>query len=159
MPAPRRLKDKEVKSLIREVINRYPKATLLESAKGFEELAVGDDLIYFVDGVPLILRTKAGFLPSLKFEELINSLPHVTVDMGAVAHVVNGADIMRPGIKVIQSNFQKGELVIIVDEKYGKPIALGFSEVNSEEMRGMSKGKAIANVHYVGDELWKSFNK
>lgn len=107
----------------------------------------------------MIVRTKAGLLPSLKFDKVIESLPRVVVDMGAVAHLVNGADLMRPGIKSIQSDFGKKQLVVILDEKYGKPIALGFTDVDSAEMRVMNKGKVIENIHYVGDELWKSFAK
>jgi len=155
----RRLKDKEVKGLLREVIGRYPLAVGLESARSFEEITVDEDAIYFADGAPVLIRTKLGILPSLKFEKLLMSLPHVAVDMGAVAHVVNGADVMRPGIKAVESDFGKGELVVIVDEKYRKPIALGFSEVDSTEMHRLSKGKVIRNIHYVGDELWKSFGK
>jgi PUA domain protein len=79
--------------------------------------------------------------------------------MGAVAHVANGADIMRPGVKDVQSDFAKGELVVIADEKYNKPIALGLTEIDSAEMRLMPRGKVILNVHYVGDDLWKSFGK
>jgi PUA domain protein len=132
---------------------------ILESAKNFDEHTVGEDAIYFVDSKPLIVRTKSGLLPSLKFEEVIESLPHIIVDMGAVAHIVNGADIMRPGVKDVHSDFPKGALVVIVDEKYSKPIAIGLTEVDSSEMRLMSKGKVIANLHYVSDELWKSFGK
>ncbi len=45
----------------------------------------------FVDNLPLILRRKIGLLPSLKFDKCVQSLPRVVVDMGAVAHVANGA--------------------------------------------------------------------
>jgi PUA-domain protein len=129
----------------------------LRSAKIVEELAVDDNLIFFLDEKPLILRTQSGLLPSLKFEELINILPKVVVDMGAVAHVVNGAQIMRPGIRQVRESFAKGDLVVIVDEKFNKAIALGLAEIDSESMKVLSKGKAILNLHYVGDELWKAF--
>jgi PUA domain protein len=156
----RRLKDREVKGLLRDFIGRYPGVKeFLVSAKSFDELAVGEEMVYFVDNLPLILRMTTGLLPSLKFEKCVNSLPRVVVDMGAVSHVANGADIMRPGITDIPSNFAKGDLLVIVDEKYSKPLALGLAEVESKEMKSMSKGKAIKNVHFVGDELWNSYNK
>ena len=155
----RRLKDREVKALLREFMRTYPNVELSESAKEFDEVAVGGDMVYFVDGVPLIVRTKFGLLPSLKFTHAINSLPRVIVDMGAVAHIANGADVMRPGIKDVRGDFGRGGLVVIVDERFGKPIALGVAEVDSTEMRGVSKGKVIRSVHYVGDELWKTFGK
>ncbi len=156
----RRLKDKEVKGLLREFIGRYPGTEeSLASATSFDELAVGEEMVYFVDNLPLILRRTIGLLPSLKFEKYVNSLPRVVVDMGAVPHVANGADIMRPGISDIPGDFAKGDLLVIVDEKYGKPLALGLAEVESTEMKAVSKGKVIKSVHFVGDELWKSFNK
>jgi len=160
LPSMRRLKDREVKGLLRDFIGRYPGVKeFLVSAKSFDELAVGEEMVYFVDNLPLILRMTIGLLPSLKFEKCVDSLPRVVVDMGAVAHVANGADIMRPGISDIPSNFAKGDLLVIVDEKYSKPLALGLAEVESKEMKSMSKGKAIRNVHFVGDELWNSYNK
>lgn len=160
MPSMRRLKDREVKGLLRDFIGRYPGVEeFLVSAKTFDEVVVGEEMVYFVDDLPLILRRTIGLLPSLKFEKCVNSLPRVVVDMGAVAHVANGADIMRPGISDIPSDFAKGDLLVIVDEKYSKPLALGLAEVESKEMKSMSKGKVIENVHFVGDELWNSYNK
>jgi len=160
LPSMRRLKDREVKGLLRDFTGRYPGVEeYLASAKSFDELAVGQEMVYFVDNLPLILRKTIGLLPSLKFEKCVNSLPRVVVDMGAVAHVVNGADIMRPGIGDIPSSFAKGDLLVIVDEKYGKPLALGLAEVELTEMKSMSKGKVIKNVHFVGDELWNAYNR
>jgi PUA domain protein len=155
----RRLKEKEVKVLLRDLIKLYPGTGVLESAKIFDERTLNDGEVYFVNGAPLIIRTKAGLLPSLKFDQAVNSLPRIVVDMGAVAHIANGADLMRPGIKDIQKNFVKGDLVVIVDEKYNKPIALGIAEFDSAQMKLMGKGEVIENVHYVGDGFWKSFGK
>ncbi len=158
MPVRRHLKDKEAKQLIKEFTERYPSsAQVLGSSKDVEELPVDGNLVFFVNDRPLLLRTKLGLLPSLKFDELVNLLPRVVVDMGAVAHVANGAQIMRPGIKEIKGDFAKGDLLVIADEKFGKALALGVAEMDSGTMKSMSKGKVIANVHYVGDELWKSF--
>jgi PUA-domain protein len=158
LPARRHLKDKEARHLLKEFTERFPSSeSTMRSAKTVEELAVAENLIFFLDEKPLILRTQVGVLPSLKFEELINNLPKVVVDMGAVAHVVNGAQIMRPGIKEVKGPFAKGDLVVIVDEKFNKAIALGLAEMDSESMKLLNKGKAISNLHYVGDELWKAF--
>jgi PUA domain protein len=158
LPAKRHLKEKEAKQLLREFIQRYPTSeTFLRSVSAFEELPVDERWVYFLNGRPLILRTKSGLLPSLKFDEVINSLPKIVVDMGAVAHLANGAHVMRPGIKEMRNDFAKGELLLIVDEKFGKSIALGLADVDSTAMKSAIKGKMVMNVHYVGDELWKSF--
>ncbi len=158
MPTRLHLKDKEVRQLLKEFVEKYPSVERsLRSAENFEELSVDKSSVFFVEGAPLILRTEGGLLPSLKFDELINDLPKIVVDMGAVAHVVNGAQIMRPGIKQFDNDFAKGDLVVIVDEKFGKKIALGLAEMDSQAMKSLSKGRVITNLHYVGDELWKSF--
>ncbi len=155
----RHLKDKEIKELFKEFVERYPSSgQMLKSTRNVEELVVDDDSVLFVDGKPLILRTNTGLLPSLKFEMFIGSLPKVIVDMGAVAHVINGAQIMRPGIKDFNGVFSKGDLAVIVDEKFGKAIALGIVEADLAIMKSMSKGRVIANVHYVGDKFWNAFN-
>jgi PUA-domain protein len=158
LPVRRHLKDKETKQLVKEFIQQYPSSEqFLRSGKDIEEEIEGEGHVFFVDGRPLLLRTSFGLLPSLKFDEVINSLPKIVVDMGAVAHVANGAHIMKPGIREIKNDFAKGDFLLIVDEKFGKNIALGRAEIDSGAMRSAIKGKVIVNVHYVGDELWNSF--
>ena len=160
MPPKRRLKDKEAKLLLREFVERYPSSeNFLGSAREIEEQRVGDDFIFFSNRRPFILRTKSGLLPSLKFDEFINTLPRVIVDMGAVSHVVNGANVMKPGIREVRNDFVKGDLLVISDEKFGKNIALGLADMDSSAMKTATKGKAIVTLHYVGDELWKSFTE
>lgn len=159
MPAARHLKGREVRHLIKEFTQQYPESSsILNVANDFGELIVDDSSVVFVDGRPLVLRTQGLLLPSLKFDELINTLPKVIVDMGAVAHVANGAQIMRPGIRQIKDSFGKGGVVVIVDEKFGKAIALGIADMDSGAMQSTRKGKVISNVHFVGDVLWKAFN-
>ena len=75
--------------------------------------------------------------------------------MGAVKFIVNGADIMRPGIVEIEAGILKDELVSIIDKNNQKTLAVGIALFSSAEMKGMSLGKVIKNIHYVGDELWK----
>ena len=81
-------------------------------------------------------------------------LPTVTVDMGAVKFVVNGADIMRPGIVDI-GTFDSGEFIVIIDVNNKMPLAVGIANMDSSEMESVSSGKVVKNIHYVGDEIWK----
>ncbi len=78
----------------------------------------------------------------------------VTVDMGAVKFVANGADVMGPGIVDVEASVVEGDLVWIRDERNMRPLAVGRSLVPSSEMAGKPKGKAISSIHYVGDRLW-----
>lgn len=79
----------------------------------------------------------------------------VTVDMGAIRFVINGADIMGPGIVEADEAIQPGDYVWIRDEKNRKPLAVGEALVNGSEMRAKRPGKAIKSILYVGDKLWK----
>jgi len=74
--------------------------------------------------------------------------------MGAVPHVCNGADVMAPGVVQIQGDFDKGDFVVVVDERHGKPLAVGVALIDARTMRGLKQGKVLENVHYVGDRLW-----
>jgi len=92
-------------------------------------------------------------------EEVLRTLPSIVVDMGAIPHICNGADIMRPGIKEINGQFEKGAVLLVKDIRFGKPIGICVAEVSSESMRTTSKGKAARNVHYVGDRFWEIMKK
>jgi PUA domain protein len=74
--------------------------------------------------------------------------------MGAVPYVCKGADVMAPGIRGFKGEFQKGNLVIVTDEKHGKPIALGEILYDAEQAKNIKQGAVIRNIHYVGDKTW-----
>ena len=75
--------------------------------------------------------------------------------MGAVPFISKGADVMRPGIKEIDSNIEKHGPVIIIDEKHGKPIAVGIAMYSFDEISSMKEGKVIKTLHYIGDKIWQ----
>ena len=94
-------------------------------------------------------------VPTLKLLQKKEVLKTITVDMGAVKFVINGADIMRPGIVDIEDGINENDFIVIVDVNNQKPLAVGIALLDSEEMRSATSGKVIKNIHYVGDELWK----
>ncbi len=114
-----------------------------------------DDEVYFHHGQPLLIRRGGKLFPSLK-SLLAGSLtlPKVVVDMGAVPHVTNGADVMLPGIRAVDGAVKAGSLVVVVDEKHGKPLAVGESLLDTEAIKSGGKGKAIKNLHWIGDDYW-----
>lgn len=80
---------------------------------------------------------------------------YVTVDMGAVGFVTNGADVMRPGIVDLDNEIEKNDFVVITEEKYGKPLAVGRALFSGRDILKMKKGKVVQNLHYVGDKIWE----
>lgn len=96
-------------------------------------------------------------LPTLKLLlQKPDLLPKITVDMGAIKFVVNGADIMRPGITNIQDSIEQNQFVVIIDENNHKPLCVGKALLNTQEMKIQEKGKSVKNIHFVGDAIWKS---
>ena len=79
----------------------------------------------------------------------------VTVDMGAVKFVYNGADVMAPGIVDADPSITPSDLVWVRDEKNLRPLAIGEALTSGPEMVASEKGKAVNSIHHVGDALWK----
>ena len=109
-----------------------------------------------INGKPFFFKVDGAVLPTLLFADLLAKLPKVVVDMGAVPHLCNGADLMAPGIVRVEGEFKKGDLVLVVDEKHGKSLALAEILYDSALFSGVKKGVAAKNIHYVGDKYWNS---
>ena len=110
--------------------------------------------IYLVNGKPLFFKTGERVLPTLLFQEFILRAPKIVVDMGAVPYVCNGADIMAPGIVRVEGEFGEGDLVLVVDEKHGKPLGVGESLYDSGSVRNTKQGAVVKSVHFVSDKIW-----
>ncbi len=111
--------------------------------------------IYLVNKKPLLVDTGDWVFPTLK-GALQFPFPErrVTVDAGAIPYVVNGADIMRPGIVAVSGDVKADAPVQIVDERHGKPLAIGIALTDAETMTNSNSGKMCRHFHHVGDELW-----
>lgn len=149
------LKKSEIKKI-------FPEIDKFKNELGFDEKRTQIEIIvtdvgnlYLFEGKPLLFRSEDQLIPTLFFERYISSAPKIIVDMGAVPHLCNGADVMAPGVKKVADEFSKGGLVLIVDEKYGKGIAIGEALFNSNEIIKMNQGKIIRTLHYVGDNIYE----
>jgi PUA-domain protein len=110
--------------------------------------------VLLINKQPAFFYYKNKPVPTLHYLQKHPLLKSITVDMGAVKFVVNGADIMRPGITHIAANIRENDFVMIIDENNRKPLAVGVSLLNSEDLQRASSGKHVKNIHYVGDDLW-----
>ena len=102
-----------------------------------------------------LVRVGDDYLPFLANHTLLQKFPSVTVDMGAVRFMCNGANIMRPGIREY-SEFQEDEIVCVAEESQHKYLAVGISEVASNQIESMEKGQVIKNIHHISDRLWEA---
>lgn len=130
-----------------------------EVLKGRVETAETDELeqIILVEDDPVLIRKGERFIPLISAADRL-SLKKVTVDMGAVPHISDGAHIMAPGIMRADENIEKGEIVAIEDEKNRKIIAIAEALVDGSSMKG-DEGKVAENIHTVGDRLWELSEK
>lgn len=153
----RSLRHREVRNLLKELAAQHSlPSEVLPSKRHIEVLAVEDDELILADGAPTLVRRNDRFFPFVGEKNLLERLPRITVDMGAVPHVCNGADVMVKGITGVEGDFKKDALVIIVDERHKKPLAVGIALADSSSIAMAKSGKVIQNEHYVGDKLWKA---
>ncbi|KYK35430.1 MAG: hypothetical protein AYK19_02235 [Theionarchaea archaeon DG-70-1] len=152
------MKSSQIKALKKRVIEELGEefSSLLKGNR-YEICTTDADInLILVDGNPVFLEKKVVF-PTLKAflsTDCRTLKRHVTVDMGAVPYVTNGADVMRPGIVDIDESVEAGDFVVITEERHGKPLAIGEALYSSKKIKKMDQGKVIVNIHYVGDKMW-----
>ena len=149
-----RLKSKEIKQLIQTLKNRFSSdffdsssSVEMGNLEEFNVILVDNDIAFMIieDDIVFTLRGLYKYQPKEYF---------VIVDMGAVGFVTKGADVMAPGIVDADEYIQEHDYVWVCDEKHKKPLAVGIALITGEEMKGKKTGKAIKNIHFVGDRLW-----
>lgn len=115
----------------------------------------GKYYIFDVDQQISFFSYEDKFLPSLMFIRKHSELdfPKVQVDAGAVKFVINGADIFTQGIVLCSREFDENTVVVILNPQ-DSALCLGFSLMTSSDLL-TKKGKAIINLHYLGDKIWK----
>jgi PUA-domain protein len=148
----RTMKRKDAKRLVEEAKDVLG---IVDSNSFMQSEAEDGTTVYLLDGEALLARREGTLFPTLIHPGL-DELPSIVVDMGAIPYVCNGADVMAPGIVDVKGGFSEGELVVIRDVTHGKALSVGVSLASSEEMRKMMKGRAIRNIHHVGDKIWQA---
>ncbi len=149
-----RLRKKEIKTLSEGLEEIFSKRCFV-SDETVDRAETGKFDVILVDGE--ILGMVFEGMPFLTVKGLLKYGPnkrYVTVDMGAVKYVYNGADVMAPGIVDADQDITKGDLVWIRDEKNGQPLAVGKALISSGEMIASNTGKAVKSLHHVGDDIW-----
>lgn len=148
------------KSQIQELFERLS-AQIGDSASLFqgdaiEILETNSDLtIYLVNKKPLLMDNGSWIFPTLKGAiQIPFPQRRITVDAGAIPYVINGADVMRPGIVNVSGDVVAQAPVQIVEERHNKPLAIGTALLDGPAILESTAGKMCKSYHYVGDELW-----
>jgi PUA domain protein len=153
-----RLGKKETKELLEHISDtlgkKARKVTLQDRSLEVVDLSPTEK-IFLLNEKPILIETGGQTIPALLNGSLLDLFPSVLVDMGAVPHVCNGADVMAPGIIRVEGEFVAGMLVVIRDERHHKAIAIGRSLYDSNQFRKKKHGRMVENLHFVGDDIWK----
>ena len=118
--------------------NQIDENGIIITGKGITAVKIGEDILPFLGDIPIL-----------------ENFPYVIVDMGAIKFVCKGANIMRPGITKF-SNFEKGEIVCVIEESQHKFLAVGKAEMPSKQLDEIKKGEVVKNMHYISDIFWES---
>lgn len=145
--------------LVERLRSSLPPAAELVERAGIVEVARlrgFEGELVLIDGVAaLVLESGLAYPTLLAAHRLGLELPRVTVDMGAVPRILNGADVMVPGI-VAFGEFKAGDVVYVDDVEKRRVFAVGRALMGGEELRTAKRGKAVQTLHYAGDKLWRA---
>ncbi|NOY11608.1 MAG: DUF1947 domain-containing protein [Archaeoglobi archaeon] len=150
-----KLRKKETKRVLKEVEER----TGVKLEGELERVEVAGRVVLLLNEEPVLLehdgRHYFTVYGIMKFRP---ERGMVVVDEGAVKFVMNGADIMRPGIVEADSSIQEGDFCYVVVEKKLTPLAVGIALTSGEDMVG-DRGKVVENIHHLNDKIWRFFFK
>ncbi len=149
-----RLRKKESKKIALEVKERAG----VEVKGVMDKIEFNDLSVILVDNEPIILEYDGKYY--LTVYGVLKLKPEkykVIVDQGALNPIMNGADVMKPGIVYADERIKEGDFVYVMVEGKQSPIAVGIALCNADEMKG--KGKAVKNIHHLKDKIWNYFFK
>lgn len=151
------LSKREAKELTKRVRNQWEKFGLPEL--NIEKKVEVDEDKWLLIGEHILIVKGELLAPFIGDEKLCSFFPHVTIDMGAIRFITNGANVMRPGIKAFPSQFAKDDIVTVKDERFGKLIAVCSAFMSREEAVSADKGMVLKNISYVGDKFWEVYKE
>ncbi len=150
------MRDKDVRALAQQMEEACG-APVFVPADGVDMAESSDfDLIFVKSDILGLVKDGKPVLPVRGVLRYHPTKRYVTVDMGAVPYVTNGADVMGPGITEADPDIAEGDLVWIRDIRNNAPLAIGVALRSGTELIDKLPGKAVKTIHYVGDRLWKT---
>lgn len=160
------LSKKDVKKIIEEMTKMFGEEVATKLISKNDQVLVGEfdktTQILFVNGKPRFIRREKLIFPLVitlyelsDKEDLRKWKRRVVVDQGAVPHILNGADVMAPGIVDADEEIKEGDFVFVVEEQYGRPLAIGIALMDGKTMKEKPKGKAVKVIHHAKDKIWE----
>ncbi len=155
------LREKEKRYFLREVaekLNLDMTEFLNEKFEIVKERTSGHQ-IFLMNGKASFVKSKGEIFPSLINDSILMRLPTLTVDMGAVPHLCNGADVMAPGVVKIDGDFKAGDIIVVIDERFSKNLVICEALYDASKTSEKKNGKVARNIHYINDKFWEAFKE
>ena len=100
------------------------------------------------------------YIPTLKLLHKYPLIcPIMQVDSGAIQFVLQGANIMCPGLTsrgaIMTPDLPVGSVVAVFADGKQHALAAGILKMSSTDIAKVNKGIAIESVHYLNDGLWR----
>lgn len=160
------LSKKEVKKIVEEMARIFGGEVAEKLISKKDQVLVGEfdktTQILFINGKPRFIRREGLIFPLVitlyelsDKEDLRKWKRRVVVDQGAVPYILNGADVMAPGIVDADEGIKEGDFVFVVEEEYGRPLAIGIALMDGKTMKEKTRGKAVKIIHHAKDKIWE----
>ncbi len=150
-----RLRSKEARAVWKDIVFNW--GVERDEERELDVGNLGGERAFIMNGKIIAVEdTEALYLTLHGVNELKPRKGWVTVDMGAIRFLANGADVMAPGIVDADPAIEEGDMVWVKDETYGRPLVVGKALIDGPSMSAGATGKAIKTIHFVGDPIWKA---
>uniref|UniRef100_A0A914E0Q9 PUA domain-containing protein n=1 Tax=Acrobeloides nanus TaxID=290746 RepID=A0A914E0Q9_9BILA len=142
-------------TVIDDILPKKENFKLVKCKEHIEMLADVNGVVQFVKH-----RDFEKYFPTLKLlHKYPFILPHQQVDKGAIKFVLNGSNIMCPGLTSpgakMTDDLPKDSIVAIMAEGKEHAMAVGVMKMSSEEIRKINNGIGIDTITYLNDGLWR----
>lgn len=111
---------------------------------------------YFVNGKPYVYVSDRVIPTLFLLNEIQPELMCVTVDDGAIPHIINGANVFAQGIIQMDPEITENSMVFIRNSRK-QYVGVGLSKKSASEIMENKKGEAITLIHFPGDKIMKAF--
>ena len=158
------------RALLQKIAQQYPKLSeealeaVLPKKQQLNLVKCKDHITLVMSPVlnePVFFQMREGpFYPTLKFLHRAGDfMPKLGVDKGGIKFVLKGADVFCAGIASVGGSIPEpldaDVPVQIMGEGKELPMAIGVTRQSTDEMKASKTGVGIANLHHVGDDLWR----
>jgi len=150
------LSKKEKKELFGKIKEFKVPEEFLSKSIQIERVVLEDYVFYMKNGKVIFFEVEDTIFPTINYLRDYNiEIPAVIVDIGAIKFIVNGADVMAPGVVFFDPKIKVGMIVCIKEEKSNAILAIGKALINAEKFKETKKGKVVSIYHHLNDKIWK----